>query len=101
MRFVHGLNTVAVFSNSLHQGCACNISAHVKNPMWSMLIYHTDLRHIYVVFCKTWRRIYFLEKIVCLVKDRDIVMEMYLQSQPLAAITDVRNVGSDIHDGEH
>jgi hypothetical protein len=35
------------------------------------------------------------------VKDRDIVMEMYLQRQPLAAITDIGNVGSDIEDGEH
>ena len=69
--------------------------------MWSMCILHTDLRHINAVFCKTWHSIYFLQKKVCLVKDRDIVMEMYLQSQPLAAITDIRNVGSDIHDGEH
>ena len=69
--------------------------------MWSMCILHTDLRHINAVFCKTWHSIYFLQKKVCLVKDRDIVMEMYLQRQPLAAITDIGNVGSDIEDGEH
>ena len=68
--------------------------------MWSMCILHTDLRHINVVFCKTWHSIYFLKKKKG-VKDRDIVMEMYLQRQPLAAITDIGNVGSDIEDGEH
>ena len=68
--------------------------------MWSMCILHTDLRHINAVFCQTWHSIYFLQK-KKRVKDRDIVMEMYLQRQPLAAITDIGNVGSDIEDGEH
>ena len=68
--------------------------------MWSMCILHTDLRHINALFCKTWHSIYFLQE-KKEVKDRDIVMEMYLQRQPLAAITDIRNVGSDIEDGEH
>ena len=40
---VHGLGTVAAFLIYLPQGCACDISAHVKNPMWSMRICHIDL----------------------------------------------------------
>jgi len=38
----HGLNTGAALIDYVHQGCACDISAHVKNPMWSMFIYHMD-----------------------------------------------------------
>ena len=41
---VHGLNTGAALIHYVHQGCACDISAHVKNPMWfiTWIIWHWD-----------------------------------------------------------